>query len=451
MLVVAGALALRAVLLWLFALMANGPVMYGEGAVAHAGAIIARGGDPYGPARAGTFVAANYSPLAYIVSALGESVGPFFALRLASIVATLGVAVAIAWRAGERRLQGLALAASFLALVPVEVWGPAHRSDPLAIALTALAVLTAGPSRGRAGIAGASAALAVYAKPTSLLPLAVVFAYLLWRERSVALRTIAAAAVTALVVGAITLARFDVAGLFDHVVRRNQLPVDLGQLPSLAIACLIAIGVFIAVGLRTQDGRLRAYVAGGALVLLLGAREGATINYFLDLSVASCLAVVTVATRAQSPLLPLALATQLVLGALFFRPLDATATTGAWSDPRRAALASDLARTSPHLAEESGVLVANGIDPIVDDLFLWSRLVASGAIVDDVTPRILNSEFATVIAEVPLEGLDSAPAFERQRWSATLARAVLTAYRLDLSADHFYKYVPRRILVRHGQ
>ena len=52
---------------------------------------------------------------------------------------------------------------------------------------------------------------------------------------------------------------------------------------------------------------------------------------------------------------------------------------------------------------------------------------------------------------VPLEGLDSAPAFERQRWSATLARAVLTAYRLDLSADHFYKYVPRRILVRHGQ
>ena len=80
-----------------------------------------------------------------------------------------------------------------------------------------------------------------------------------------------------------------------------------------------------------------------------------------------------------------------------------------------------------------------------------ATLSTLGAIVDDVTPRILNSEFATVIAEVPLEGLDSAPAFERQRWSATLARAVLTAYRLDLSADHFYKYVPRRILVRHGQ
>src|SRR2546426_847572 len=212
LLVVAGALALRALLLWLFALAANGPVMYGEGAVAHAGAIIARGGDPYGPARAGTFVAANYSPLAYLVAAMGESIGPFFALRFASSIATLSVAVAIAWRARHQRLQAIALGASFLA-------------------------------------------------------------------------------------------RFDAAGLVDHVVRRNQLPLDLGQLPSLLIACLIAIGVFIAAGLRTSDGRLRAYVAGGALVLLLGAREGATINYFLDLAVASCLGVVTVAARTQNPLL----------------------------------------------------------------------------------------------------------------------------------------------------
>ncbi|OLC53495.1 MAG: hypothetical protein AUH85_14070 [Chloroflexi bacterium 13_1_40CM_4_68_4] len=448
LLVVAGALALRALLLWLFALAANGPVMYGEGAVAHAGSIIARGGDPYGPARAGMFVAANYSPLAYLVAAMGESIGPFFALRFASIIATLSVAVAIAWRARHQRLQAIALGASFLALVPVEVWGPAHRSDPLAIALTALAILAAAPSWWRAGIAGASASLAVYAKPTSVLPLAVVFAYLLWRERDVAVRTIGAAVIAAVALGAFSLARFDAAGLVDHVVRRNQLPLDFGQLPSLLIACLITIGVFIVAGLRTSDGRLRAYVAGGALVLLLGAREGATINYFLDLAVASCLGVVTVAARTQNPLLPLALAAQLVLGAVFFRPLDASATTGAWSDPRRAALASDLARTSPHLAEESGVLVANGIDPIVDDLFLWSRLVAIGAIVDDVTPRILDGEFATVIAEVSLEGLDRAPAFERQRWPPTLARAVLTAYRLDVSADHFYKYVPRRILVR---
>ncbi|HKW78039.1 MAG TPA: hypothetical protein VJQ09_03005 [Candidatus Limnocylindria bacterium] len=442
----AGALALRAVLLWGLALASGGPVLYGEGAVAHAAAIIARGGDPYAPERPGAFVAANYPPLAFVVAALGEAVGPFFALRLTSIAATLGVAIAIGWRA-RRPLPALALAAAFVALFPVEVWGAAHKPDPLAMALTALAVLAAAPSWPRAGLAGTAASLAVLAKPTSLLPLAVVFAYLAWRERRTAWRSGIAAAIAALVLAGASFARFDGAGLVEHAVRRNELPLDVAQLPGLILIGLLALGAFAVSAALTSDARLRAYVGGAALVVLLGAREGATINYFLDLAVASSLALATVAPRTKNPVLPLALAAQLVVAALLFHPLDAAATVGAWGDPRRADVAADLARTSPHLAEDSGVLVAHGIEPVIDDLFLWSRLVAAGARVDDVTPRVAAGEFASVISEVPLESLAAAPGFERQRWSPALAGAVLEAYRLDVATDHAYRYVPRRVVV----
>ena len=422
-------------------------MLYGEGAVAHAGAILARGGDPYGPERAGTFVAANYPPLAFAVAALGEAVGPFFSLRLAGIAATLATAVAIGWRA-RRPLEAVALGASFIALFPVEVWGPAHKPDPLATALTAAAVVAAGATWRRAGVGGTCAALAVLAKPTALLPLAVVFGYLVWRERRIAARTGAVAAVVAIAAVIVSLIRFDAAGILEHAVRRNELPLDLGQLPSLILVGVLCLGAFTASGALTRDGRLRAYLAGGALVVLLSAREGATINYLLDLAVASSFGLATIVKRVRSPALPLALAAQLALAAVLFRPLDASATIGAWGDPRRVADAVDLARTSPHLVEDSGVLVANGIDPVIDDLFLWSRLVAAGARGDDVTPRVSAGEFATIVAEVPLDSLDAAPGYERQRWSPALSRAVLDAYRLEVARPHSYRYVPRRVLVR---
>ena len=432
---------------WVQALAGGGPVLYGEGAVAHAAAILARGGDPYGPERPGAFVAANYPPLAFAVGATGESVGPFFALRLTSIVATLGIAIAIV-RRGGRPLQAVALGAAFIALFPVEVWGPAHKPDPLALALTAAAVLAAGASWPRAAIAGASAVLALAAKPTSALPLAVVFVYLLLREPRVALRSGIAAVVAALVVGGVSLARFDAAGMVEHVVRRNALAIDVGQLPSLLLVALLSLGAFAVAGAFTPDRRIRAYIAGAALVVLLGAREGATINYLLDLGAASSLGLATMARRATSALLPLALTAQVLIGAALFRPLDAAATVGAWGDPARVAAAADLARTSPHLVEDSGVLVANGIDPVIDDLFLWSRLVAAGARVDDLTARVrAGGEFATVIAEVPLELLDAAPGFERQRWWPELVRAVLDGYQLESARPHSYRYGTRRVIV----
>ena len=48
-----------------------------------------------------------------------------------------------------------------------------------------------------------------------------------------------------------------------------------------------------------------------------------------------------------------------------------------------------------------------------------------------------------MIALADLEHLDAAPGFERQRWSATLVRAVLDRYRLAQHLGDLWIYEPR--------
>ena len=57
--------------------------------------------------------------------------------------------------------------------------------------------------------------------------------------------------------------------------------------------------------------------------------------------------------------------------------------------------------------------------------------------------RIEDARIDTVISEVDLEHLASAPAYERQRWAEPLVRAVLDRYRLDAHAGSLWIYVPR--------
>jgi len=88
------------------------------------------------------------------------------------------------------------------------------------------------------------------------------------------------------------------------------------------------------------------------------------------------------------------------------------------------------------------VLVAVGLDPEVDELFVWSHLVVLGRLPDEVTPRVRRGEFATVTSSVPLDQLDAWPV-QRERWLPALAAAVLERYRLESSGPGFYRYVPR--------
>lgn len=413
---------------------------YGEGAVAHAGQMVARGGDPYASEAAGTFVSANYPPLAYVIEALGASLGPFTALRIANIVALCGVAALVAWRARSTPPIAAALGLSFLALFPVASWGSGARVDPIAVAFTAFAIVTASPDPRRAALAGLFAALAIAAKPTAAVPLAFVLVYLLWRERHVALRFGATLVAASLAVLVLVLIRFDAAGLWKHLVLYNSFPYDIRNPVLLVVLGLVLIGSFVVFAGLAADGRMRAYLIGALAVVALGGHEGATINYLLDLAAASCLALApTVATRSGRA--PALFAAQLI-GTLIL------STIGPFAPPAQDILASRTHAASslpagPIYAEDSGPLIAAGIEPIIDDSYVWARLVALGVRVDDVTPRVRSGGFAAVVADVPLDRLADAAHFEQQRWPADLAAAVLDRYRLDRHEGTLWIYVPR--------
>jgi hypothetical protein len=176
---------------------------------------------------------------------------------------------------------------------------------------------------------------------------------------------------------------------------------------------------------------------GAIGVLLLGGREGATVNYFLDLSAALALAAATVAPRLSLGLrYPVASIAQLALGVVLLNPFPMTpsllAPTGKWGDSFPIAYVRDFVPGTV-LAEDSGLLVANGREPLVDDLFLWSRNYASGKSFLE-GPGLLQAVraglFDAIVSEVDLERINVGPGYERQRWHPDLVTAVLERYQL---------------------
>lgn len=444
----AGALAAVALARWAWAVTLGGPILYGEGAVAHA-AILARDGAEYASYPPPAFVAASYTPLYYHVASLGD---PFVWGRIVSIGCTLIVAAAIAWRArAAGAVVALALAAAWLALAPVAIWGPAVRVDLLALALTVGAVLVAerAATRGQgwAVLAGALIALAVAAKPTAALPGLALGAWFILARRP---RSAGAYATGGIVTTALVLIATPggLAAIRRNVIDNNALPWSAEPVLLLAAVALFVVGVPVigALALRAARGAVAAYLVGAAGILVLGGREGASINYLLDLSAAATLALASIAPRlGPSALAPALAAAQLVAGIVLLDPLGAPGRTGtgAWASPDRIAVARTLP-AGPVLAEESGLLVALGRDPIVDDLFLWSRLADRGAIDREPLLRAIRAgEFVRVVSEADLAALDAAPAYERQRWPAWLAAAVLERYTLDQREAGLHIYRPR--------
>ena len=437
---IAALAAMHTIFDWAAIIASGAPIGYGEGAVAHAGQLLARGRDPYGLEPAGTFVSANYPPLAYAVEAIGATLGPFTALRVVNVTACVAIATVATLHARGSRFAAIAIGGSFLALYPVAVWGGSARVDPLAVALTAFSVVTASADPRRATIAGVLGALALAAKPTAALPLLTVLAYLAWRERPIAIRFGVALAASSLLVLAVMLLRFDGAGLWLHLVVHNALAFDVRNLLFLALLATVLMGAYVGGAMYVADGRMRAYLLGAAAVILLGGHEGATVNYLFDLAAASCVALAPMATRLPGRI-PAVFAAQLVatLFLVTFGPL-APLDLAAYS--ARVETARTLG-AGPVYAEDSGVLIASGIEPVIDDPYLWARLVALGVRSDDVTPRIRAAEFAAIVSFVPLDQLEGAPLFEQQLWPPPLVAAVLDRYRLDRRAGTLWIYVPR--------
>jgi hypothetical protein len=447
-LIPAGALAVYAVVQWLIALANRTPVLYGEGAVANA-ARLALDGVTYLDADPERFVAANYPPLYFHLASIGD---PFVTGRIASIAATLAVAAlvfAAARPAGK--LAAAALAAGWLALAPVMIWGAAVKPDLVALGLTAVAVVLLDRRRDLAPIAGFALVFAALAKPTALLPAAALFAWLGWADRATLARFSFGAAV-GVVAAAGTIYLASVPDVWRHVVTWNSLAWSIEQAVSVAIIGVVVIGVPLGIAPLTRAfrGARAAYLAGAVGILILGGREGATINYLLDLTVATALALASVAPRLRAgALFPTLALAQLVLATAIIDPLRVVPgrvpLTGAWGDPSRAAIIeAELASGEPLLVEDSGLLVSQGAVPTIDDLFLWSRLVERGTIDSGpILRQVANARFRAVVSEADLEHLEEAPAFERQRWTPALARAVVERYRLDRHEGPLWIYVPR--------
>jgi hypothetical protein len=209
--------------------------------------------------------------------------------------------------------------------------------------------------------------------------------------------------------------------------------------PLVFIALLVlAVPLATVVITRVGGGAVSAYLVGAVGVLLLGGREGATVNYFLDLSAALALAAATIAPRLSLGLrYPAASLAQLAIGVVLLNPFPTTPSllspTGKWvAQPSFVAYVRDFVPGTV-LIEDSGLLVANGREPIVDDLFLWSRNYATGKSFRE-GPGLLQAvragQFDAIVSEVELERIDVGPGYERQRWHADLIAAVLERYQL---------------------
>lgn len=438
--VTAGALALVAMAHWADALVTGRPVLYGEGAVAHA-AILFREGAAYRDAT-GT-VAANYPPLYLALASVGD---PFRTGRALTIASAVAVGALVWWRArdaGPVPRTGLAL--GWLALAPVAIRGAAVKPDLVAVALTAFGVALLERRSARTALAGgALLALAAWAKPTALLPAAAVLAWLALRDRPAFWRAMAGAATVA----ALALAQAAALGAADvwrHVVLWNALPWDVEQAVRVLIFGAGTVGL-LAVIAGAMRGIVLAYLLGALGVAVLGGREGATINYLLDLAAATTFGLATASVRWRSSAwLPGVAILQIALGVALLAPfgIGREPTTGAWGAPERVAVVRSLG-PGEHLVEDSGLLVADGRSPVLDDLFLWSRLGRLGIV--DVAPlvrRVRDGELASVVSEADLARLAEAPAHERARWHPDLVRAVLERYALERSTGALWVYRPR--------
>lgn len=438
LLVAAGLVAIPSLWEWSAAPGYAGPLEYGEGSVAHAAQLIARGADPYAAQPPGTFVAAIYPPVSYLIAAAGDRFGPFVGLRVASLAATVALAVLVGVAARRRIAPGLALGMAYVAILPVRAWAGAHRPDDVAVLFTAGAVLTAGSSWRRAVGAGILGALAIFTKQTAIVPVAVVLIYLLLWDRTAGRRLAVALAVSVGVLSVVTALAFGPRDVFDHVIGSNATEFSIADALAFATFGMLALGAFVLVAARVGSGRMRAYLLGAVVVVLLAGRAGASVNFELDLGAAAVLAIAT-APKLGGIGIPLALTAQLLFVSAFmaFGPIGGGSAAVAPQSPALAFTAG-----AHHLAEESGTLIAAGIEPDVDELFVWSHLVALGRLPDEITPRVRRGEFATITSTAPLDQLDAWP-IQRQRWLPALVDAVLERYRLDRSGPGYYQYVPR--------
>jgi hypothetical protein len=350
--------ALRLLLLAGKALFFPYELDYGEGIVWQQMVLIFHGRG-YGPIDGFPAIVFHYPPgfhaATYAVSAIG--LDPLAAGRLVSLLATLACALlvgALATRLAEgRRLCGAFAALVALAFWPVGYWAPLMRVDMLAFALGLAGIRFGLAALRRPAFVHAAAACfvaAVFTKQTAVAAPAATFLVLLLVRPRTAWTGIA----SCLVLGTVALAGLALAtdgGFLRHIFLYNINRADYSRLAWIAQQALLHLFFFAAAlfaivqgfaerlpryrgagwraareTLRQRDGDaafllLLVYFALTGLMLVLVAKSGSNLNYFIEWMLAASIfaglavrdSVSAVRPSLIATLVPAALGAQILL------------------------------------------------------------------------------------------------------------------------------------------
>ncbi|HLZ28903.1 MAG TPA: hypothetical protein VKV73_16430 [Chloroflexota bacterium] len=283
--------------------------LYGEAIVLDEVHRIGLGQPLYAPPTALPLTITAYPPLYYLlVAAVQQLTGDpgYGPGRLVSVAAMLVSAGLLAWIvhrvAGGRWSGGLLAAGLFLTQnLTVLLWLPVHRVDPLALCLTLVGLALA--TSGRTTLAALPCMLAVLTKQTYLAaPLCVLVT--LWPRRRLMLAG-----------GAVFVASLSVclaAGewltngeLLWHTVVANANPLDFQYFAAMfgaflqfnALPLIAALALF-GLPARGPERVWRAYfVVSGLEALATIGKLGASSNYWLELTAATCVLIGILAVR----------------------------------------------------------------------------------------------------------------------------------------------------------
>ncbi len=399
----------------------------------------------YGPIDQFPAIVFHYPPVYHVTTSLiaaalgtdelatGRSIA-LLSTAAAAIVSGLLAMLLVGQNGGRAggRLAGAVAGLLIFTYFPVIYWAPLMRVDMLAIALALSGLLIACSAVARPRLIDLAAVLfvaAIYTRQTSIAAPAAAFAVLLFVRPSTALRGIAVCA--SLGVAALAALTWATDGGFArHILLYNVNRLDFGRLSAISgavvhNATLIALAGFVLVrriaALRARYrglGDLRAaappdvaflvaatYLLFSSLTLVLLAKVGSSINYFLEWGFALGLfaaCAIAEAERVRSTelrkilgvVLPMMLATQALLAPR--APFDMQV------DGQRARELAQLSRAiaaadKPVISDDMILLVRNDRE-VLWEPSIFAELASTGAW--DERPfveRIRRGEFAFFI------------------------------------------------------
>ncbi len=285
------------------------PLDYGEGPLLDQGARLLAGESIY--ARLGSetpFTVANYPPVVPAILALLHGVGlhgwaPARGLVIASSMACVVFVVCLATGREHSWMGGAVAGALFLSFPPVFIWSCFVRVDFIALAFALASVLVAATrpaARSTPLICAVLACLAVLSRQSYLLaaPVAVIATLAAVDRRRAVTFVAALAALVAMAALAMHIATKG--GFWFHIVVSNMNPWRGRRLVHLAAAALLAASgalvaaLYAATRIDRRDPAsvgATAYFIAAAVSSMLAGKDGASLNYFLELAAASSILV----------------------------------------------------------------------------------------------------------------------------------------------------------------